>query len=131
VSDVPYRPSLLPEHGAAWFGHPGFEAHRAGAAWAPRFVVRSVEIDGGEMTRAVVQTGPARVAFTAHDEWAAVELEIDLELSPEGLLRVRSSVRNGAASGEPLEIQGMTLALSIPTRASELLDFAGRWGHER
>ena len=32
ISDIPYRPSILPEHSDGWFGRPGVELHRAGAA---------------------------------------------------------------------------------------------------
>ncbi len=131
ISDIPYRPSILPEHSASWFGRPGLELHRGGTAWAPRFSVESIEIDGASLTGDVAQLGAASVVMRARDEWAQIELEIEIDLTPAGLLRTRAQVRNVADAPEALHVQSVSLSLPIPLSASEALDFSGRWGHER
>ena len=75
TSDVPYRPSVLPEHVHGWGGRPGVAAHRAGAAWASQFTVRSIVRDGQPVEPGcAVQAGPSLVAFVAKDDWAEIEL---------------------------------------------------------
>lgn len=132
VSDVPYSPSVLPEHAAGWFGRPGIELHRDGAAWAPRFDVRTVTLDGAPVVDAVTQATAGSIEIDADDQWARIGLTLRIELAASGLLRVRATVRNIADNGSaPLEVQSVLPALPIPTRAAEMLDFSGRWAHER
>ena len=136
-SDVPYSPSLLPEPALGWGGRAGLSAHRAGSAWASRLLVTGVEAaEAGAEPRAVaegelVDLGAGTVAVTAADEWAGIEVRIEIELLPAGLLRARTTVRNVADDAEPLEVSGVSLALPVPLHADELLDFAGRWATER
>lgn len=132
ISDLPYRPSVLPEHSAGWFGRQGIELHRAGATWAPRFAVRSMTLDGIEVGARVTQAAGGLLVIGAEDEWGQIGLTLEIDLTPGGLLRTRAEVRNAAApGGEPLDLQAVTPALTIPTEADEVLDFSGRWAHER
>lgn len=131
ISDLPYRPSILPEHSAGWFGRPGLELHRDGVAWAPRFSVQSIEIDDASFDGDVVQVGAGSMVMHARDEWAEIELRLEIDLTPAGLLRTRAQVRNVADGPEALHVQSVSISLPIPVWASEVLDFSGRWGHER
>lgn len=131
ISDVPYRPGILPEHAHGWFGTPGVSAHRAGAAWAPRLRLHSLTLDGEELPAGVTTAGPGLVVARAHDADAALKVELEIDLSPAGLLRTRARVRNLSDAVEPLEVQDVAVMLPIPTRAAEVLDFTGRWAHER
>ncbi|WP_336631331.1 MULTISPECIES: alpha-galactosidase [unclassified Microbacterium] len=131
VSDVPYPPSLLPEHARGWFGTPGVSAHRGGAAWAPRLRLHSLTLDGEELPPGVTTAGAGRIVARAHDLDAAIEVELEIDLSVGGLLRSRGHIRNLSSAVEPLEVQEVSVMLPIPTRASEILDFSGRWAHER
>src|SRR5690606_17838226 len=64
--------------------------------------------------------------------WARIEVTLEIDLTKDGLLRSRATLRNiDAPGGDPLEVQSVTPALSIPTIADEVLDFSGRWAHER
>ncbi|WHE35317.1 alpha-galactosidase [Microbacterium sp. BDGP8] len=133
-SDVPYRASVLPEHSRGWFGAPGLSAHRDGSGWAPRFVLRSLALDGAEAGPGVTSGGAGRVDAVLHDDAAEIELGVEIDLTRDGLVRSRARVRNTAGATEaaaPLEIQSLAVALPIPTWAQEVLDFTGRWGHER
>lgn len=132
ISDLPYRPSVLPEHSAGWFGRQGVELHRAGAVWAPRFAVRSITLDGTEIGTGVTQASTGLLVVSAEDEWGQIGVMAEIDLTSDGLLRMRVEVRNAAApGGDLLDLQAVTPALTIPTRADEVLDFSGRWAHER
>ena len=136
-SDVPYVLSVLPEAVLGWGGRPGLAVHRAGSAWAPRMRVETVEASAsGAEPRALgpgqqIDLGAGTVVLSASDSWAGIQARIEIELLPAGLLRARTTVRNVAADAEPLEVSGVSMALPVPVRAAELLDFAGRWGTER
>ncbi len=115
--DEPRTVSLVPEHSAGWFGLPGLTGHRDGRDWSTRFAVSSVRHEGSALE------------VTAYDKTAGLALRIELGLTASGLVRTRATVRNESA--EPFTVDGLNLALPVPPEATELLDLAGRWGHER
>lgn len=130
-SDVPYEPSMLPEHSFGWAGLPGLRVHRGGAGWSPLLVVTGVSLDGETVPEgAVVQTGSALVTVEASDAEAGIAVVLEIDLSAAGLLRTRATVRNSHDVGT-LEIIGVDPSLRIPAEAREILDFAGRWGTEK
>ena len=121
---VPF--ALLPEQSAGWAGTPGLAAHRDGRDFSPRLALTDVEVrrDG--------DAGTVRIA--AADPHAALGVELELELGAAGLLRLRATVRNDAEAGREhpaLTLDGLTLALPVPTPAQELLDLTGRHLRER
>ncbi|WP_208321454.1 alpha-galactosidase [Microbacterium hydrocarbonoxydans] len=130
-SDIPYRPSILPEHGRGWFGRPGLSAHRAGAGWVPSFRVEAASLDGTRVEQSVLQAEGGSLALSARDDQTEICLDLEIDLTEAGLLRVRAGVRNDATGGALLQLDDLSLALAVPTRATEILDFAGRWAHER
>ena len=131
-SDVPYEPSVLPEHAYGWGGLPGIRAHRAGTGWSPKLAVESVSIDGASVADGeIVQSNGGTVTVTATDEFAQIRVKLEIDLSAAGLLRTRVTISNSSAEAAPLEIIGVDPALRIPTDAREILDFAGRWGTEK
>ncbi len=69
------------------------------------------------------------VVLRGSDAEAGWEVELTLELSREGLVRLRTSVTN--AAGDPLVLANVRNALPVPARAGELLDMTGRWCRER
>lgn len=139
--DRPVRVSLLPEHGRGWFGRPGLSGSRAGAAWSPHWQVTSMQLDGTELDG----TGPAAASATsaghvieqasgilvvrAADAAAELALELTVELTPAGVVRTRAVVENLGA--EVYQLDELLLCLPTPAIATEVLDFAGRWGKER
>ncbi|CAH0182606.1 Alpha-galactosidase [Microbacterium sp. Bi128] len=130
VVDAAVRVAVLPEHHAGWEGKPGLVGHRDGRSWSPRFVLEGVEIDGSAVSDAgLVETGAASLVFRAHDAEAGLGLILEIELLASGLLRTRAEVRN-AAEGI-YTVDDVNLALPVPIRAREILDFAGRWSRER
>lgn len=127
--DEPIHVALLPESWTGWTGKPGIEGHRAGAAWAPRFLVESVELDGHPLADGFTQSEAGVLTVRAHDAQTQLALRLVIELTPSGIARTRATVRNDAEG--TYDLTAIQFALPVPDRARELLDFAGRWGKER
>jgi alpha-galactosidase len=116
--DRPQRFSIIPEHAAGWAGLPGLRGSRAGADWSPCFRIEDVIVAG------------MSVEARARDTAAAVDLDLLVELTAEGLVRMRATVTN-AHPDAAYTVDGLVLTLPIPTAADELLDLTGRWARER
>jgi alpha-galactosidase len=130
--DEPIRLAILPEHHTGWSGRPGIAGHRGGAGWSPRFTVDELRVEGTGVEGAWLETGAGVVTATAEDPAALLAVSLEIELLPSGLVRTRAGVTSTAAADDaPYDLEGVLLALPIPQRAAELLDFAGRWGKER
>ncbi|NQX13066.1 alpha-galactosidase [Microbacteriaceae bacterium VKM Ac-2855] len=130
--DQPIRVSVLPEEWTGWSGHPGLNGSRAGADWSPRFRVRSVHLDGAELeldSAAVHSASAGSLVVRAEDQVAALALEITIEMDPSGVIRMRAELTNLGTDGYQLD--ELLLCLPVTPAASEILDFAGRWGKER
>ncbi|WP_433791322.1 alpha-galactosidase [Actinoplanes sp. CA-252034] len=108
--DVPLRLSLLPTLAEGWSGRPAIEIGHG---------FRTVEAHLQDHTIAVRSTGPD----------ATQEVVTELELTPQGVLRVRHRFTN--RGHDELTLPGLDVLLPIPAEASELLDFTGLWSHER
>jgi alpha-galactosidase len=137
VVDVPARLAILPEHHAGWIGKPGVAGHRDGADWSPKFTVRSLNVvaegddEGASLAGAtsLVEVGAGLVTVDADDAVAGLTVRLEVELLASGLVRSRATLGN---IGEGMyTVTDLNLALPIPARAREILDFAGRWGKER
>ncbi|WP_270886585.1 alpha-galactosidase [Pedococcus sp. 5OH_020] len=126
--DVPVRLAVLPEHHTGFVGRPGLTGSRGGGSWSTNFEVVSVAVDGAPVA-GWHQGGPSLVTVDARDEEAALALTLEVQLLDSGLVRTRAMVTNLAA--DPYALDGLVLALPVPERATEILDFAGRWGYER
>ncbi|MGR2753348.1 alpha-galactosidase [Agromyces arachidis] len=140
--DAPLRLSLVPTLGEGWSGRPGLEAFRdpagadgpaaARALQAPRLglVPGSVSATGATGAAGGAADGAGgSLDFELADEAAAVSIATRLELTPEGVLRVRHRIANRGSS--PLGLSRVAAVLPVPARASELLDFSGLWADER
>ncbi|GIG92347.1 alpha-galactosidase [Plantactinospora endophytica] len=115
---------ILPEHTYAWFGRPGLSGHRAGRDWSPRFRRTDLRVRDGQD-----DTG-ATIVVTATDDAARLDLVLELELDPAGLLRLRAELAN-PPDADPYQLDGLVLGLPVPPQADELLDLTGRWCRER
>ncbi|PPG32781.1 alpha-galactosidase [Pseudoclavibacter sp. RFBB5] len=116
-SPVPF--SIVPDASRGWVGAPGVEGHRGGRDFALQLSTRNVSLE----TSADARVENRFVAALADD---ALEIEADLvlELLTSGLVRSRLTVRNTGA--ETYAVDAVRLGLPVPTRAGEVLDFAGR-----
>ncbi|BBH63816.1 alpha-galactosidase [Actinoplanes sp. OR16] len=114
--DVPLRLSLMPGPAEGWSGTPGLEGHRHGVP-APAFRIAEIQD----------QSPMAIVRAESTDE--TLELTTELELTPEGVLRVRHRLENRGDTD--FELARLGIQLPIPDDAAEVLDFTGLWAHER
>lgn len=138
-------PGIVLLESDGWLGRPGLVGHRGdGSAWAPRLRVVSIELGEGveplPMTLgpgageasgpSVAVSGSGALTYRLADDEAELALELVVELTPEGLLRLRASLTNTHPAA-PYELEELSLALPLPLGADEILDFTGRWGRER
>ncbi|SHN47721.1 alpha-galactosidase [Cryptosporangium aurantiacum] len=121
--DDPRRLTLLPTEHDMWSGTPGFAGHLAGTRTTPR----------PELRAAVRVTGRT-VAADLVDPVTGLEIDLVVALSPEGLVQVSHTVRRPAGDADPeqpFDVAGVLAVLPLPARATEILDFTGRWARER
>jgi len=116
-ADVPVRLALLPEPHRGWTGRPGLSGHRDGRDWSPAFTVTALDVDAH------------RLVADAEDTVAGLAVRVTVEVLGSGLVRARAAVTNTAEG--VYTVDDLTVALPVPSRAREVLDFAGRWGKER
>ncbi|MBO3737357.1 alpha-galactosidase [Actinoplanes flavus] len=116
-ADSPVRVSILPEQSAGWLGHPGLAGHRDGTAWSSAFSVSGVD------------RSAHGVQVRGFDETAGLELVIEIELHPAGVLRARARLTSTAPGTYWLD--HLTLFLPVPPETTELLDFTGHHLRER
>jgi alpha-galactosidase len=121
VADVPV--TLSPTRAQGWQGWPGLTGHRDGAASQPLFVLGDVE--SGE-------SGDGhRLAYRGTDGAAALQLDGELVLTPEGVLRHRQTLTSTAASGTALYVvDDLLTLLPVSEHVVDVVDYAGRWANE-
>lgn len=108
--DVPLRLSLLPSLSEGWTGRPSLSA--------------------GEFRLIGAHSQDDNTVLVRHASADSTqEVTTELELSPQGVLRLRHRLANRGA-GE-IVLPCLDVLLPIPDEASELLDFTGLWSHER
>lgn len=118
--DEPRSFSLLADRDSGWSGTPVIEANRTDEA-------RSRPLGSWHVTELEHDAATARIR--ARDAGDSVELEITLRLDDAGVLHMSGIVSN---IGEGVvEVDALRMLLPLPARASEILDFTGRWSGER
>ncbi|WP_407670164.1 alpha-galactosidase [Nonomuraea solani] len=122
LASLAAAPPLLPAQGDSWYGRPGLTGGRDGEHWPVRWTVEGCDAD-------VTPGAGGTVTVTATDARAGLELVSELAMDAGGLVTMRHTVRNTAAT--PYRVEGLTCALPVPGRAGELLDFTGRWALEK
>ena len=121
--DQPLRVSLVPALHEGWSGRQGLAAFRAAGVPIDRLELVGLE------PAAVGAGGGDGVMVTLRSADGGLTVSTEIELAPEGVLRARHTVRNEAR--EPVDLAGLDVVLPLPDRATEVLDLAGLWSHER
>jgi alpha-galactosidase len=120
--DTADQVSVLPEHRLAWNGRPGLQGSREGRSWSVawrRTSQRVVREDDGTQVLVV----------RADDAAAQLGLEIRIGLTPQGVVTADAELVNEGP--DAFCLGRLQLALPVPDRAVELLDFTGRHTLER
>ncbi|MFE6968513.1 alpha-galactosidase [Isoptericola sp. NPDC057653] len=126
--DEPTRLALVPEPRTGWLGRPGIVGEREGDAWSPRFTTTVATLCGATLAGGLTEGGAGALRVEATDATARLALVLDVELTPDGVLRARATLRN---DGAPYRLHELAVVLPVPPRAREVLDLTGRWGKER
>lgn len=124
--DAPRRLGLLPVSGAGWSGTPALAWHRGGGHADPQVVVGEVVVMD---ERADGTCGGLRLM--AADAEAEAHITLTLSLDRHGVLTLQTEVASTATGGEPLDVAAVLAVMPVPARATEVVDFAGRWTRER
>ncbi|GIF51971.1 alpha-galactosidase [Asanoa ferruginea] len=122
AADGPLQPvggmPLLPTQWDGWAGRPGVTGDRAG-----RWPYLRLARDGA------VRVSADEVVAEGVDETAGVRVRAEIRLDPHGVLQVRHTLTNTGA--DEFSVAALRALLPLPDRATEVLDFTGRWGLER
>jgi alpha-galactosidase len=115
--DSPLLLSLVPVASDGWSGRPGVSGARGRRTSYPLFESRVEPVDA------------ATLVITLDDAGAALSVDLTLALAPSGVLQLNATVTN--TGRDEWSVEGLSITLPLPGRASELLDFGGRWTQER
>jgi alpha-galactosidase len=120
-SDVPFTVSATRAQG--WSGWPGLTGHRNGRATQPLFTLTQCARTDDE--------DRAHVGYRGVDAAAELQLDGELELTTDGVLRHRQTLTSTAARGtDPYTLEDLLTLLPVPEHVVEVLDHAGRWANE-
>ena len=115
--DEPLVTGVLREHSRGFLGYPTISGHRNGKAWSTYFSL--TKVDHTDST------------LTAHfaDSFAHLKLELSYQLNQFGILKASALLTN--TGGDDYTLDQFIYWLPLPDRANEVMDFTGRWSHER
>ena len=123
--DRPRRLTVWPTEADGWSGTPAQEGHAAGGAASPGPVLTG-------STHEESAAGGGRIALALTDPSTGLDIALTCRLEPSGVLAVSADLtRRPDAGPEPYDLARATTLLPVPGRATELLDFTGKWSRER
>ena len=110
------NPGIMREHSRGWLGYPSISGHRNASAWSTKFVVTKLE--------------STKTSFSAllSDEAAELTIHITGTLDSFGVLKSQMTLTN---HGDAYTLNELFYWLPLSDRATQTLDFAGRWSNER
>jgi alpha-galactosidase len=115
--------TLSPSRAQGWAGWPGLTGHRTGAASQPLFVLTDSSTDSTEAGEAFFYRGV--------DNAAQLQLDGELWLSPDGVLRHRQTLTSVAPdTDQPYVVDDLITLLPVSEHVVEVLDHSGRWCNE-
>ncbi|GIJ46665.1 alpha-galactosidase [Virgisporangium aliadipatigenens] len=107
--DLPLRLSLLAGPDQGWTGRPA--------------------VGGASAWRLALVSRPSPVSVTTESRSGPLVLHTSIELTAQGLLRLRHRLTN--TGDAPFTPSTVDMLLPVPDRARELMDFSGVWSYER
>jgi len=115
--DAPTFPGVTREHSRGFLGHPMISGHRNGKSWSTHFSISQLSHTATSLTATLI------------DNHVGLTLELTYDLNEFGIMRVDAALTNTGTSDYNLE--EFNYWLPLPDRATEVMDFTGRWSHER
>jgi alpha-galactosidase len=124
--DEPRRFSVWPTEAEGWSGTPAHQGHIDGTATYTR-----LRLTGTRQRR--LPGGGNELVTSLTDEIAGLDIEVTYQLTAQGMLAASASLtRYGPEDDErPYSLAHAGVLLPLPGRATEVLDFTGRWSRER
>ncbi len=96
---------------------PALLGHRAGRDFSQKFELISVEVT------------ETKISTLSKDEMAGLEVSVSFEFVGSGVLEIKQRIRN-VGQGD-FVVDALEVILPLPDRATESMDFTGRWVKER
>jgi len=114
--DQVINPGLMREHSRGWLGYPTLRGHRNGKDWSSHFQARGLASNNESFEITLVDD--------------AIELSASFagRIDDNGIITFDLELHN---HGDEYLIDELWYWLPIPDRATETLDFVGRWSNER
>jgi alpha-galactosidase len=127
--DVPRELTVWPTEQDGWAGTPAQSGNAAGAATTPRPRLAAHTSTTGSV-------GGGTIELALDDEVSGMHATVRYTLDTAGVLVVDMSVVRDAAlapgtGDRPYQLDGLRALMPVPGRATELLDFTGKWCRER
>jgi alpha-galactosidase len=114
---------LSPTRAQGWTGWPGLTGHRAGAVSQPLFVRTDWSTDSTDAGDVL--------AYRGVDDAALLQLDGELWLSPDGVLRHQQTLTSLASDTDsPYVVDDLTILLPVSEHVADVYDCAGRWSNE-
>ena len=108
---------VMREQSRGWLGNPTLSGHRNGKNWSTKFSITSLNETGNKIT------------VNLNDNSVLIEVNIDFSLDEHGILIQQNSIKN--IGNDNYTLNDFAYWLPLPDRASQTLDFVGRWSNER
>jgi len=108
---------VMRQHSRGFLGHPTISGHRSGKNWSPHFLLASHSQQGETLTANFVDTD-SKLSLTQR-----------YELNSYGILTISSTLCNDGT--EDYNLDEFLYWLPLADRATQTMDFTGRWSHER
>ncbi|WP_420112877.1 alpha-galactosidase [Pseudactinotalea sp.] len=122
--DTPRGLTIWATERDGWSGTPAQSGHAAGTATTPRPEVISctAQIDAG---------GGGRVSIVMNDDVAGFRDEVTFALDQFGVLTIDMTIERTGSGACAYALGGLRALMPLPDRATEMLDFTGKWCRER
>ncbi|WHX17214.1 alpha-galactosidase [Streptomyces malaysiensis subsp. malaysiensis] len=123
--DVPRRFTLWPTEADGWSGTPAHHGHLGGTATAPRPAMT-------EATHRADPAGGGELRVRLAEPASGLDITLTYTLDAQGILTADAVISRGeSADPTPYDLAGALTLLPLPRRATEILDFTGKWSRER